>query len=139
MARWSYDTSLSDIQNIILGLITNKLGDHVMMKSVLNMNYDEYQVICSKLRTMTRVEECEKYCISIIAAWVASNTFGREQFFYDGVLAVSKRFPQHYHSYIMDFFTSAFYNYQIDTMGVEFKNASNIRKVVQAHGDEYFY
>ena len=66
MARWSYDTSLSDIQNIILGLITNKLGDHVMMKSVLNMNYDEYQVICSKLRTMTRVEECEKYCISIM-------------------------------------------------------------------------
>lgn len=138
MSRWSYNTSLSDIQNTIINLIANHMGDHVMMSSVVNMDYEEYQIICSKLQNISRVEECEKYCITIIATWVASNSFGREPLFFEKVKHTLKQFPQHYFSFIIDSFTSTFYNYQIDTMGMDFKDGKCIRKVILAHSHEYF-
>lgn len=137
MARWSYENSLTDIQNRILEQISNHLGMHVLMGNILHMDNEEYDILVSKLKCISQVEECEKYCLSIIAAWVTSCKLGREKSFYTDVIKeIKKRFPQHYHTYVMEIFTSTFYNYQIDTMGVNFSNIKDIRKVILIHGDE---
>lgn len=135
MASWSYDNSLTDIQNCILEQIANHMGNHVLMGNILNISYEEYEVLTSKLRFISQVEECEKYCIAIIAAWVAACKHGREKQFYSELKQIKKRLPQHYHTYIMEAFTSTFYNYQIDTMGIEFKSSADIRKAIIMHND----
>lgn len=136
MAKWSYNNSLTDIQNCILEQIINHMGNHVLMGDILDISYEEYEILASKLRFISQVEECEKYCISIIAAWVVSCRHGREKQFYSELKEIKKRLPQHYHTFIMEIFTSTFYNYQIDTMGIEFKSTNDVRKVILQHGDE---
>ncbi len=135
MSIWSYNNSLTDIQNSIISQITNHMGIHVMMGSILNIDYEDYQILTSKLDAIKCIEETEKYCISIIAAWVVSSKFRREPQFFNEMYNIFKSFPQHYHSYVMEMFASTFYNYQIDTMGVTFRSTDDIRKVVLRHSE----
>ena len=136
MAKWSYENSLTDIQNCILVQITNHMGIHVLMGNILDISYEEYKILVSKLKYISQVEECEKYCISIIAAWVISCRLGLEKDFYNELKNIKKRLPQHYHTFVMEIFTSTFYNYQIDTMGIKFKSTHDIRKAILMHGNE---
>lgn len=136
MARWSYDNSLTDIQNNILEQIANHMGNNVHMGNILNISYEEYEILTSKLKFISQVEECEKYCIAIIAAWVTACKHGKEKQFYSELKEIKKRLPQHYHTYIMEIFTSTFYNYQIDTLGIEFKSSGDVRRAIIVHGDK---
>lgn len=112
------------------------MGIHVMMGGILNIDYEDYKILTSKLNTITCIEETDKYCISIIAGWVASSVFRREPLFYDGMMKIFKNFPQHYHAYLMEMFASTFYNYQIDTMGTTFRSSDDIRHVILIHSEK---
>lgn len=135
MSKWSYNNSLTDIQNSIINQITNHMGVRVMMGNILDIDYEDYQILTSKLRNIRQIQETELYCISIIAGWVVSSKFRRESEFYSEMMKTFRSFPQHYHSYVMELFSSTFYNYSIDTMGVTFKNTCDIRKVVLSHNE----
>lgn len=135
MARWTYNSSLSDIQNRISDEIMINMSPRVVLQSVFSIDYEEYQILTSKLLCITQAEEYEHYCLAIVVSWVASCKFGREKFFFDKVLAASKKIQQHHHSYLMEAVTSTFYDYQFDTCGISFHSVYDVRNVILHHGN----
>lgn len=139
MSLWSYESSLNDIQNCISNEIIQHLSTNKILGSILSINYEEYQILTSKLLCIQHSEEYEKYCLSIIVSWVSSCSFNREQYFFSKFMDSYKRLPQHHHSYVMEIFASTFYNYQFDTLGVSFNNVNDIHRVILYHGECYKY
>ena len=135
MARWTYNSSLSDIQHIISDEIMVHMSQRVVLQSVFSIDFEEYQILTSKLLCITQAEEYTHYCLAIIVSWVASCRFGREDAFFSKVCTAFKKTQQHHHSYLMEAITSTFYEYQIDTCGVSFHNLNDVRKVILYHGN----
>lgn len=135
MARWTYNTSLNDIQQIIAKEITTNMTQRVVLQSILSIDYEEYQILTSKLLCITQAAEYKHYALAIIVSWVASCKFDREEQFYAKIKDSIKRTQQHHHAYLMEVMTSTFYDYQFDTLGISFHSFRDIRKVILHHGN----
>lgn len=130
---WTYSSSLTEIQNVIEDIFEKKLRLRIKLCDILDLSYDEYQILIDRIRNITTVEAVDKYTLSILVAWVTSYKFNRQDNFYEIIKQFVASMPQHHTRFVLDSINNSCSDYQIDTFEYSLASLHNIKKIIKLH------
>ncbi|MBQ3666075.1 MAG: hypothetical protein II919_08225 [Lachnospiraceae bacterium] len=132
---WSDSNSFSEIQNTLAGIFESKMGVNVRVGDIIDLSYDEYQVIVNKIKIADTMETVNNFSLCLLVAWVSAYKFGTKDKdeFYRLMKEFISRLPQHQSRLALEELNSACYEYQIDTFGYNFRSVKDIKNFVKIH------
>ena len=130
---WNQGTDLFTMQQNIKSIIRKSMRINVRMVDVIELTYEDFELICNKIRCIKGAEEIERYGVSIITAWVVSYKYGKEDMVNDILVGIFHNLPQHQTKYVMESITTIFFDYQIDSFGYQIMRLEDLREIVARH------
>ncbi len=134
MARlWNEGTGLYTMQQDIAFIIQKSVRNNVRMVDVIDLSYEDFELLCNKIRCVKGAEEIEQYGLSIIVSWIVSYKYGRQNIVNEILEGIFRNLPQHQTKYVMEAVTTIFYDYQIDNFGYRISNLNHLREIIVRH------
>ncbi len=134
MARmWNEGTGLFTMQQNIASIIQKSMRINVRMVDIIDFTYEDFELLCNKIRCIKGAEEIERYGLSIITAWVVSYKYGKQDMVNNILEEIFRNLPQHQTKYVMESITTIFYDYQIDSFGYRIMCLNDLREIVVRH------
>lgn len=130
---WYNSTNLMEMQGDITRIFEEHMRLHMNICDVIDLSYDDYQLLTNRLRLIKNPEEIQRYTLSIFVAWASSYKFNRENELYDIVRQLVNSMPQHHTKYILEALNTACYDYQIDQYGYEINSILSLRAIMRKH------
>ena len=130
---WNQGTDLFTMQQNIKSIIHKSMRINVRMVDVIELTYEDFELIYNKIRCIKGAEEIERYGVSIITAWVASYKYGKQDMVNDILEGIFRNLPQHQTKYVMESITTIFFDYQIDSFGYQIMRLEDLREIVARH------
>jgi len=136
MKNWSVDATLEEIRIKINELLNNydKEGA-VLLKNIITTTPDENECLCNQFSKIISDEEFEKYCICIVVAWVESYRHLNEKQFRENLLSKYSKIPQHFQGKYLKTYRNVFYDYDLETFGLEFSSIKNIEEAIKRQAE----
>lgn len=130
---WNQGTDLFTMQQNIKSIIHRSMRINIRMVDVLELTYEDFELICNKIRCIKGAEEIERYGVSIITAWVVSYKYGKQDMVNDILVEIFHNLPQHQTKYVMESIATIFFDYQIDSFGYRIMRLEDLREIVARH------
>lgn len=121
------------MQQDIESVIQKKVRINIRMVDVIDITYEDFELLSNKIRYIKSAEDIEKYGLSIITAWLVSYKYGKEDAVYKVLENIYKNLPQHQTKYVFEIITTIFYDYQIDNFGYNIMSLKDLREIIIRH------
>lgn len=121
------------MQQDIAFIIQKSVRNNVRMVDVIELSYEDFELLCNKVRCVKGAEEIERYGLSIIVSWIVSYKYGRQNIVNEILEEIFRNLPQHQTKYVMEAVTTIFYDYQIDNFGYRISNLNHLREIIVRH------
>lgn len=128
---WNEDTSLERMQRDIGNIFYNQLGGETLMCDVFKPDPQDYELLYQKAILISNTELFMKYPLALITAWALSFKYGKSSDIIQVMRKTMGTMPQHHARFILDFFTTTFYDFNIYTGGINIKTLKDIRKIIE--------
>ncbi len=130
---WSTDAKLCDINAIVVQKFNNYQGDSILIKDIIDLDYDDYITLSINIKNSDTTETIEHFSLCMLVAWVASYKLGRSDSYYQFMKEYIAKMPQHHTQRILDFVQTACYDYQVETFGPPIKTLKDIKRIAKIH------
>lgn len=134
---WNEDTSLETMQQQISDIFRDRLGGGVLICDIFRPDPQDYELLYRKAILISNTELFMKYPLALITAWALSFVYGKSNDIIEVMRRTMGTMPQHHARFIIDFFTTTFYDYNIYTDGINIKTLRDIRKVIEMQHEKY--
>lgn len=130
---WNESTNLDVMQQQIGDIFQERLGQGVLIGNILNLDREDYRLLYDKAVRISDPGLFQKYPLALITAWALSYRYGMNESILRELKKNMGTMPQHHTRLVIDMFVSAFYDYGIDTFGINFRSLGDIKKVIENH------
>lgn len=130
---WSEATSLTEIQSIIEDIFEKKMRLYVKVCDIINLTYDEYEILTNKIKSISTAESATRYSLSVLVAWVSSYKFNKQDEFCTLIRNFISRMPQHHTKFTLDALNNTCYDHQIYNYNIRLNSLQSIQKVIRIH------
>lgn len=130
---WSRDAKLHGIQAIVVRKFNNNPTNSILIKDIIDLDYDDYMVLTNNIRCSNTTETIEHFSLCMLVAWVSAYKLGRSDNYYQFMKEYITQMPQHHTSMVLDFIQTACYDYQIETFGPPIKTLKDIKRIAKLH------
>lgn len=130
---WYESTNLIEMQRDIARIFEENMRLHKNVCDCIDLSYNDYQLMVSRLRLINTPEEIEHYSLSILVSWVTSYRYNRENEFFELAKHIVSAMPQHQTKYVLEAINDMCDDYQIDLYGYKMSNLASIRAIIRKH------
>lgn len=128
---WNEDTSLETMQQQISDIFRDKLGGGTLICDVFKPDPQDYELLYRKAILISNTELFMEYPLAFITAWALSFKYGKSSDIIEVMRRTMGTMPQHHARFILDFFTSTFYDYSIYADGIKIRTLQDIKTIIE--------
>lgn len=132
---WYEGTDLITMNRMLEEIVHQNMKPGRKLGEVVELTYEDFEILGKKLMSISRVEDAERFALSIVVTYVSSFRFEKQGECWASLLEVAKKLPQHQTKFVMESFMTVLYEYQIDNFGYIIRRLSDLKCVVQKHAN----
>lgn len=130
---WNDRTDLITMQDDMERLIYSRVRINVRILDVIKLTREDYELLLRKLHCIRTAEEVDRFCLSIVIAWINSYNVGHPDEVFNIIDNLLRALPQHHRKFFFESFSTTMYDHQIDNFGLRLTDLSALEEIVRRH------